>query len=108
MSFTETPMVHQCCGREVCIPESCPNHGPWYKTTKWRMDGYYFSFDKTGVAEIDKILSAIACAGKAFHATEDWNEDCSPAEHLEGNTPIEWIQNAANKAAETIKQGEIT
>ena len=68
-----------------------------------RMDAYYYGFDKTGVEEIDLILSAVACAGKAFHHTEHWNEEAYPREHLEGVTPQQWIQNAANRAAEKIK-----
>jgi len=69
-----------------------------------RMDAYYYGFEKTGVPEIDKILSAVACAGKAFHHTEDWDENI---EFLygphKGRTVVEWIQNAANEAAESIK-----
>lgn len=68
-----------------------------------RMNGYYFGFDKTGITEIDEILSAIAHAGKAFHHTDDWQEDVGYMSehypHIVGNTPIDWIQNAANRAA---------
>lgn len=69
-----------------------------------QMDAYYYEFTPTGVFEIDKILSAIACAGKAFHHTQDWNDKCSyiPEPHS-GKTPIDWIQNAANEAAERLK-----
>jgi hypothetical protein len=63
-----------------------------------RMDAYWYGFDKTGVDEIDKILSAVACAGKAFHNTAYWSEEASHSHHA-GETPIEWIQNAANEAA---------
>jgi hypothetical protein len=65
-----------------------------------RMRAYYYGFDKTGVPEIDRILSAVACAGKAFHDTDGWNDDCgyTPSGHT-GQTPVEWIQNAANVAA---------
>ena len=69
-----------------------------------RMDAYYYEFDETGVLEIDKILSAIACAGKAYHHTEDWCEETEPYEpEHSGKNPVEWIQNAANEAAEVIK-----
>jgi hypothetical protein len=68
-----------------------------------RMNAYYFQFEPTGVREVDMILSAIADAGHTFHHTEDWNDEneaCAP--HV-GKTPVEWIQNAANAAAETVR-----
>lgn len=72
-----------------------------------RMDAYYYGFDPTGVPEIDRILSAVACAGKAYHHTEDWDEEISSperyGEHIQGNTPSKWIQNAANDAAYSFK-----
>jgi hypothetical protein len=67
-----------------------------------RMDAYYYSFGSTGVPEIDLILSAVACAGKAYHHTEMWNEECEWTPH-EGNAPVDWIYNAAAKAAEALK-----
>ena len=66
---------------------------------KMRMDAYYYGFDPTGVEAIDKILSAVACAGKAYHHTEDWGDDGYTPEYLRGASPVEWIQNAANDAA---------
>lgn len=68
--------------------------------TKIRMDAYYYGFTPTGVEAIDKILSAVACAGKAYHHTEDWNDKAEWRGHR-GNTPAEWIQNAAIDAAAT-------
>ena len=66
-----------------------------------RMNAYYYSFDKTGNLAIDRILSAVACAGKAYHHTDDWNNGCLPYEECHrGATPVEWIQNAAIDAAE--------
>ncbi len=61
---------------------------------------YHFSLESTGIKEIDDLLYAIAKAGKCFHCTSQWNEETlygisDPL--LEGNTPQEWIQNAANK-----------
>ena len=73
---------------------------------RMRMDAYYYQFFETGILEVDLILSAIACAGKVFHHTRDWYEDVCPDDYdskLIGDTPIEWIQNAANKAAEKLK-----
>jgi len=74
--------------------------------SEFRMCGYYYGFEATGVPEIDLILSAIACAGKCYHHTEDWNQETRLYDHLEGKTPIEWIQNAANKAADKFSKEE--
>lgn len=67
-----------------------------------RMDAYYYGFAPTGVELIDRILSAVACAGKAFHHTEDWTEEgIRPYEDVfTGDTCVDWIQNAANEAAQ--------
>jgi len=64
-----------------------------------RMSAYYYGFEPTGVYEIDVILSAVATAGRAFHYTENWQEDCAQPRPFKGKTPEEWIQNAANEAA---------
>lgn len=65
-----------------------------------RMSAYYYSFTPTGVDAVDRIMSAVACAGKAYHHTVDWGEKTDPYEpFLRGTCPIEWIQNAANDAA---------
>lgn len=69
-----------------------------------RMDAYYYSFEPTGVPEIDRILSAVACAGKAYHHTNDWDEKTTPRPGHVGETPIDWIQNAAKDAAEAWKK----
>ena len=70
-----------------------------------RMDAYYYGFRRTGVAEIDLILSAVACAGKDFHHTgqwcekfSDWNGENTYPYHA-GNSCVERIQNAADNAA---------
>lgn len=64
---------------------------------------YYYGFNETGVREIDLILAAVAAAGKAYHHTESWNEE-TPAWRpgLIGNSPIQWIQNAADSAAKVF------
>lgn len=74
-----------------------------------RLDAYYYGFEETGVPEIDRILSAVACAGKAYHHTESWGEEMTygtptgaPEPFLRGKTPVEWIQNAAGDAAKTF------
>jgi len=65
-----------------------------------RLDAYYYGFDATGEHSVDVILSAVACAGKAFHHTESWTDDSHVYEpdHHRGANPVEWIQNAANAA----------
>jgi len=72
-----------------------------------RMDAYYYGFGLTGVAEIDVLLSAVACAGKAFHHTDSWGDECSPYhERHRGNSPVDWIQNAAEDAAAKLNAAE--
>lgn len=69
-----------------------------------RMDGYYIGFGKTGVKLIDRILSAVACAGKAFHHTECWTDETPAYEEVfRGKSPNDWIQCAANDAADLIR-----
>ncbi len=75
------------------------------KDCAYRMDAYYFAFSMTGIDAIDTILSAVACAGKAYYHTESWSESCTPYhERHRGESPVEWIQNAADDAAEAIKR----
>jgi hypothetical protein len=70
-----------------------------------RMDAYYYSFEPTKVEAVDKILGAVACAGKAFHHTTDWNDEIkNPYDDHTGSTPVEWIQNAAIEAAAEIER----
>ena len=72
---------------------------------KLRMNAYYFGFGETGVPEIDKILSAVACAGKAYHHTESWTDDCDGTERGHtGNCPVDWIWNAAKEAADKWRE----
>ena len=69
---------------------------------KLRMDAYYYGFDETGQPDIDLVLSAVACAGKSFHHTDQWNDQDSPWPGHTGNSPIEWISNAALSAAQEM------
>lgn len=67
-----------------------------------RMQAYYYGFEPTGVEAIDRILAAVACAGKSSHHTDGWQDDVDPNRYesgLRGRCPAEWIQNAANDAA---------
>jgi hypothetical protein len=74
------------------------------------MAAYYYSFDETGVDAIDIVLSAVACAGKAFHHTEEWQDadshpDLEPYEpEHRGDSPAQWINNAAFDAAESFRK----
>tara|TARA_R110000782_G_scaffold254550_1_gene342933 strand:+ start:326 stop:550 length:225 start_codon:yes stop_codon:yes gene_type:complete len=70
--------------------------------TERRLEGYYIGFEATGNAHIDKILGAVACAGKAYHNTDCWDEETSPYDDHTGRDPNEWIQNAANEAATAL------
>lgn len=67
------------------------------------LNSYYFSFEKTGNEEVDNLLYAIARAGKAFHNTSQWYDEVGEMyQGVEGITPVEWIQNSANKLADKI------
>ena len=70
------------------------------------MQAYYYGFGETGNEAIDKILSAVACAGKAAHGTADWSDEQAPWEDHTGNCPVDWIQNAAEEAAAYISDRE--
>lgn len=74
------------------------------KTEELRMSAYYFGFQRTGDPKIDRILSAVACAGKAYHHTEQWEEEAGERTGHTGTTPVEWIQNAANDAAQVQQE----
>lgn len=63
-----------------------------------RMDAYYYGFDPTGNRSIDLILSAVACAGKAYHHTESWSSD------EDGPSYVDRIQQAAATAAAEIER----
>lgn len=68
-----------------------------------RMSAYYYEFRPTGVELIDRILSAVACAGKAYHGTDMWEEDTPRYEDVfRGTSPVAWIQNAADAAAAAL------
>ena len=68
-----------------------------------RMDAYYFGFAETGVEAIDRILSAVAQAGKGYHHTESWgDEGLEDMGEFHGGSYVAWIQNAANDAAKVI------
>lgn len=62
------------------------------------LDAYYYGFDPTGNADVDRILGAIAYAGKAYHHTEDWDDASVIGVSCVGN-----IQNAAALAAARIE-----
>jgi len=69
-----------------------------------RMDAYYYGFTPTGECAVDKILSAVAHAGKAFHSTEEWSDtNCYKLTDFGGSgCPQEWIQFAAQECVEAI------
>lgn len=67
------------------------------------LNSRHVSFKTTGNAKIDTVLHAVAKASGTFHDTSLWDEQVTATEmgfkHLQGETPIEWIQNAAIAAA---------
>lgn len=67
--------------------------------------GYYLHFDTTGVPEVDRILSAIGLAAKAFHHTEGWNDDLDWAYGpiSKGEACADFIQRVAADAANLIR-----
>lgn len=61
------------------------------------MAAYWYEFTPTGVHAVDRILSAVAEAGKAFHDTQWWDDSAS---HPDGEpTVAAKIQQAADEAA---------
>jgi len=68
-----------------------------------RMDAYYYGFDRTGVDEIDAVLSAVAIAGKGSHHTESWGNGDS-AWYYTGREGLPDAEGAAELIEETAKQ----
>ncbi len=66
---------------------------------KLYLNAYYYSFEPTGVIEIDRILEAVAMAGKAYHNTDGWRN----TSYEEGKTYVDLIQDRAKEAAERLK-----
>ncbi len=66
-------------------------------TATRNLDAYYYGFDPTGCDLVDSVLEQVARAGKAFHSTDDWNE-----EDIDGLSPVDKMQAAANASAKTI------
>lgn len=74
------------------------------KEPAYRMDAYWYGFSPTGLDVVDRILCAVACAGKGYHHTEDWNQEATPREACQrGTSPAEIIQNAALDSADMIR-----
>lgn len=70
-----------------------------------RMRAYYYGFSTTTIEAIDLLLCAVAAAGKLFHHTDQWTSEIDyQVENVRGKSPVDWIQNAADDAAETYKR----
>lgn len=65
--------------------------------TDRNLNAYYYGFEPTGCDLVDAVLEQVARAGKAFHSTEDWNE-----EDTDGRSPAAKMQAAANASAQAI------
>jgi len=64
-----------------------------------RLSAYYYTFVPTGDEDVDNLLAAIAAAGKAFHSTSDWTDEC---EWLDGKSYIDLIQERARVIADKL------
>lgn len=90
---------------------SCAGTGRYDGECRWckgtgkkprQMNGYYIGFDATGSFAVDKILGAVACAGKAYHHTDGWGDETPDYDDHTGGTPEMWIQNAAIEACAAL------
>lgn len=74
--------------------------------TELRMHAYYFGFSPTGIELVDRILSAIAHAGKGYHHTENWTEPTEDWGVFRGGEYgyAGWIQRAAEDAAASQRE----
>lgn len=70
-------------------------------TEDLRMHAYYYGFRPTGVIEIDKILSEVACAGKSYHSTEWWSDENEWSSDRRSHE--QRIQDAADEAAKKFR-----
>lgn len=63
----------------------------------------YIDFYKTGNPDVDRLLDVIHLAGKAFHHTSQWTDEIGEMyQGVEGECPLDWIQNEANKLAKKL------
>lgn len=83
--------------REVRAEALAPVLAP---VTGLGMDAYYYGFDETGVGIIDRILSAVAHAGEAFHHTENWADERRGDDR---RSFAERIQDVADEAATALR-----
>lgn len=87
------------CSKELLLCEYCsarryvPRNPQDATRESLSMVAYNYSFEPTGNLVIDRILSAVARAGKASHDTEYWGDRSN------GESYIDEIQNFANEAA---------
>lgn len=63
------------------------------------------SFENTGIEEVDDLLYALQCASDHFHNSKNWDQEWYPESYgLTGDTPVEAIQELANKLAKVLKK----
>lgn len=73
--------------------------------TELHMRAYYWTFETTGEMCADRILSAVASAGKAVHSTSEWSDEIDGSYYgQEGSCPWEWIENAARITAQEVRE----
>lgn len=72
-----------------------------------RMEAYYFRFEPTECYPVDKILSSVACAGKGFHNTSNWNDEIGKSKEFpDGYSYVDLIQQSAFEASILVKEME--
>lgn len=67
-----------------------------------RYDAYYYGFNPTEEDSVNKILSAVAIAGKGYHHTDGWTEEKDDYSDYTGGSYAGWIENSAKECAREI------
>ena len=88
------------------IVATAETEGATPEPEKLRMQAYYYGFDETGIIEIDRVLSAVATAGKMYHGTQEWG---GGRYNRDDQIQSELIQKSANECAKAYdaNQSEI-
>lgn len=72
------------------------------------LTGYYIGFDSTGEQSVDRVLSMVARAGKAYHSTEYWSDDVdNPWGLTDGDPDAGYSWNDLIQAAGTAAATEL-
>lgn len=76
--------------------------------SKLKMRAYYHTFKETGEVGADRILSAVASAGKSAHHTADWGEEWDNIQNaaVETATEINALMDRLAEAEKKISEWE--